>query len=213
MFWNTLDRPRKILLKRIAEIMPVPDSYLAGGTALALILGHRKSIDFDWFTPSEFEPEIIMRDLSALGKIKITETKKGTFHGFIDRVRVTWLYYPNPLLKPLISIDNVYGLRLASLTDIAIMKWAAVSQRGARKDFIDLYCICQHGYNLEEILNLLPQKYPKININYYHMIKSLSFFDDAERENMPVMVKQIEWPLVKKYFLDMQKCLLKRITP
>ena len=92
------------------------------------------------------------------------------------------------------------------------MKWATVSQRGARKDFIDLYYICQYGYNLEDILNLLPKKYPKTDINYYHMIKSLSFFDDAERETMPVMMEKIEWPLVKEYFLGIQKNLLKRIT-
>jgi len=212
LFWNTLDRPRKILLTRLAANIPVSASYLTGGTALALILGHRKSIDFDWFTPNEFEPGILLRDLSVLGKVKVAETKKGTFHGFIDGIRVTWLMYPNPLLNPLINVKDVLGLQLASLTDIAVMKWATVSQRGARKDFIDLYYICQYGYNLEDILNLLPKKYPKTDINYYHMIKSLSFFDDAERETMPVMMEKIEWPLVKEYFLGIQKNLLKRIT-
>ncbi len=138
----------------------------------------------------EFEPGILLRDLSVLGKVKVAETKKGTFHGFIDGIRVTWLMYPNPLLNPLINVKDVPGLQLASLTDIAVMKWATVSQRGARKDFIDLFYICQYGYNLEGILNLLPKKYPKTDINYYHMIKSLSFFDDAERETMPVMMEK-----------------------
>lgn len=109
MFWNTLDRPRKILLTRLAANIPVSASYLTGGTALALILGHRKSIDFDWFTPNEFEPGILLRDLSVLGKVKVAETKKGTFHGFIDGIRVTWLMYPNPLLNPLINVKDVLG--------------------------------------------------------------------------------------------------------
>lgn len=212
MFWKTLDRSRKDFLAKLAANMPVPGSYLAGGTALALILGHRKSIDFDWFTPNEFDPGILLRDLTALGKVKVAETKRGTFHGFIDGIRVTWLHYPNPLLKPLIAVGDIPGLRLASLTDIAVMKWTAVGQRGARRDFIDLYCIHRHGCNLEGLLALLPEKYPETDINYYHMIKSLSYFDDAERETMPVMMEEIEWPAVKEYFLGVQKKLLKIIT-
>jgi len=212
LFWSTLDRSRKNLLTKLAANMPVPGSYLAGGTALALMLGHRKSIDFDWFTPNEFEPGILLRDLSALGKVKVAETKKGTFHGFLDGIRVTWLRYPNPLLKPLISVEEVPGLRLASLTDIAVMKWVAVSQRGARKDFIDLYCLCRQGCNLADLLALLPEKYPGADINYYHLVKSLSYFDDAERETMPVMLERIEWPAVKEFFLGVQKKLLKITT-
>lgn len=144
--------------------------------------------------------------------VRVAETKKGTFHGFINGVRVTWLYYPNPLLKPLLNVEDIAGLRLASLTDIAVMKWAAVSQRGARKDFIDLYCICRHGCNLEDLFALLAEKYPAADINYYHMIKSLSYFNDAERETMPALTGRIEWPAVKEYFLEVQKKLLKIIT-
>jgi hypothetical protein len=133
-------------------------------------------------------------------------------NGFIDGIRVTWLHYLNPLLKPLIDVEDVPGLRLASLTDIAVMKWTAVSQRGTLKDFIDLYCICRGGCNLEDMLALLPEKYPGTDINYYHMVKSLSYFDDAERETMPVVMKKIKWPAVKEYFLDIQKTFLKTIT-
>lgn len=103
-------------------------------------------------------------------------------------------------------------MRLASLIDIAVMKWAAVSQRGARKDFIDLYYICRHGYDLKDLLALLPEKYPETNINYYHMIKSLSYFDDAERETMPEMMEKTGWPAVKEYFLGLQRSLLKSLT-
>lgn len=96
MFWNTLDRSRKSLLAKLAAGMPVPGSYLARGTALALILGHRKSIDFDWFTPNDFQTGVLLRDLAMLGKVKVGEIRKGTFHGFVDGIRVTWLWYPNP---------------------------------------------------------------------------------------------------------------------
>jgi len=211
VFWDALDRPRHDLLCRIVKNMPVPGSYLAGGTALALMLGHRKSIDFDWFSPEQFDPEQLYYRLSSLGRTRIAETRQGTFHGFVRDIRITWLHYPNPLLEPLIAAEDVPGFFLASLKDIAVMKWVAVSSRGARKDFIDLYSICRSGCDLEELLSVLPHKYPGADINSYHMVKSLSYFDDAEREVMPVMLKDISWQSVKEYFLARQKRLLNRI--
>ena len=211
MFWDVLDRPRHDLLSRIVKNMPVPGSYLAGGTALALMLGHRKSIDFDWFSPERFDPEQLYYRLSPLGRTRIAETRQGTFHGFVRDIRITWLHYPNPLLEPLIAAEGVPGFFLASLKDIAVMKWVAVSSRGARKDFIDLYSICRSGWDLEELLSVLPHKYPGADINLYHMVKSLSYFDDAEREVMPVMLKDISWQSVKEYFLARQNRLLNRV--
>lgn len=210
MYWNILDQPRQTILKKIIQIMPVADSYLAGGTALALLFGHRESFDFDWFTAHEFDPEDIYQELSQIGKVKITETKKGTFHALLDDVQVSWLHYPNPILAPLIKTKEMPGLNLASLTDIALMKWAAISYRGAKKDFIDLYVILQQENDLALLLNLLSPKYPKAEINYYHMIKSLSHFEEAEREVVPRMKISLEWSLVKEYFLQRQKELLKK---
>jgi hypothetical protein len=212
VFWCVLDQPRQALLKKLTTAMPVPSSYLAGGTALALLLGHRISVDFDWFTPAKFDPAIIERNLSWQNKVMVTETRRGTFHGLVDGIQVTWLWYPNPLLKPLITVDEFPGLNLASLLDIGLMKLVAASQRGARKDFIDLYMICQQEYSLEAMLALLPQKFPESQLNYYHIIKSLSFFDDAEREAMPTMRIPLEWQIVKEYFLRCQKKLLAKAS-
>ncbi|MEW5954591.1 MAG: nucleotidyl transferase AbiEii/AbiGii toxin family protein [Bacillota bacterium] len=211
MFWDVLDKSRRDLLTRTVKNMPVHCSYLAGGTALALILGHRKSIDFDWFSPVDFDLEQLYQSLSHLGRIRIAETRQGTFHGFVDGIRVTWLHYPNPLLEPLIAVEDIPGFHIASLKDIALMKWAAISSRGARKDFIDLYSICRNGCDLEELVPLLTYKYPGVDINLYHMIKSLSYFDDAEREVMPLMLQDISWQSAKEYFLAGQKRLLNKI--
>lgn len=188
--------------------MPISGSYLAGGTALALILGHRESIDFDWFSPNDFDPEELEKALSSIGKVKTIESKKGTYHGFMDGVRVTWLKYPNPLIEPLKVISACYDLLIPSITDIGIMKVAAVSHRGAKKDFIDLFTICKNGKSLEELLNLLPKKFPGADINFYHTIKSLSYFDDAEREQMPIMRDKISWDAIKEFFLKEQTRLL-----
>jgi len=211
VFWDVLDQSSRDLLSRIVSHMPVPGSYLAGGTALALLLGHRKSVDFDWFSPAQFDPEELYYRLSSLGRTRIAETRQGTFHGFVNDIRITWLHYPNPLLAPLVAVEDLPGFSLASLKDIAIMKWVEISGRGARKDFIDLYCICRSGYDLEELLAVLPHKYPGADINSYHLVKSLSYFDDAEREIMPVMLKDIPWQMVKEYFLARQTGLLNKI--
>lgn len=211
MLWEILDQPRQEILKKVVRVMPVPQSYLAGGTGLALLLGHRESIDFDWFTPVDFDPEVIHQALSNIGKVKISETKKGTFHGLVDNIQVTWLWYPNPLNEQLISSSDIPGFNIASVIDIGLMKWNAICNRGARKDFIDLYFICQEGIIMANLLDLLPKKFPGVDLNYYHLIKSLTYFEDAERELMPVMKKPIEWDDVKSYFQMIQKELLEKI--
>jgi hypothetical protein len=211
VFWEILDKPRQVLLSRLVSEMDVPESYLAGGTALALMIGHRDSYDFDWFTPKEFDPEDVYRSLSRLGDSMITDMKKGTLHALVDGIRVTWLWYPNPLLEPLIHEDEVRGLKMASLLDIGLMKWSAISGRGAMRDFVDLYMICQKGYGLKEMLGLFSEKYPNANINYYHMVKSLSYFEDAENDLMPRMLIPIKWDQVKDFFLAEQKELLDRV--
>lgn len=210
--WETLGSERKAFLKRLLSNMPVPGSYLAGGTALALILGHRESLDFDWFSPEDFDPAELLHRLSKLGTVMVSDMQKGTFHGILDGVRLTWLHYPNPLLADLIQTEEMPGLKLASLLDMGLMKWVAISQRGARKDFIDLYMICNREHGLDRMVEHLPQKYPGVELNFYHMIKSLSYFDDAEREPLPRMHIQLPWYEIKSYFLREQKKLLQEYT-
>lgn len=208
MFWNILDQPRQLLLKKIAGALPLPGSYLAGGTALALLIGHRYSVDLDWFSPQDFDPGKLGSKLKCLGEVRIAETSSGTFHGWVDNIQVTWLRYPNPLIEPLVESEDMPGLKLASLVDIGLMKWAAVSDRGARKDFFDLYALEKRGVTAERLYPLLAVKYPKANINYYHMIKSLAYFDDAEREALPVLLEEADWEEVKVYFRGVQAKLL-----
>ncbi|MEW6624766.1 MAG: nucleotidyl transferase AbiEii/AbiGii toxin family protein [Bacillota bacterium] len=212
MFWEILDKPRQVLLKKLVNNMKVPESYLAGGTALALMIGHRESYDFDWFTPKEFDPEYVYRDLSNIDNSMVTDMKRGTLHALVNGIRVTWLWYPNPLLKPLLDDEQVAGLKMASLLDIGMMKWSAISGRGAMRDFIDLYMICQKGYSMIDMLGLLPAKYPNTNINYYHMVKSLSYFEDAENDLMPKMLIPLKWEDVKDFFLRTQRDLLGKVT-
>jgi len=142
----------------------------------------------------------------------ITEAKPNTFHGIFNGVQVTWLYYPRPLLDPLVVPADMPNLKISSLLDIGLMKLIAASQRGAKKDFIDLYALEQHGISVSFLISRLSDKYPGSSINYYHIVKSLVFFEDADQEPMPRMLKSIVWNEVKEHFIRLQKPLLDFIS-
>jgi len=211
LHWSTLGVERKSLLKLIVDQMPIAGSYLAGGTALALMLGHRTSIDFNWFSPSNFDSERLARKLTTIKPFEVSEATEGALHGLLGDVRVTWLYYPNPLLDNFVTSVEMINLKLASLKDIGVMKLASLSHRGSAKDFVDLYSIHREGCKLEDLINLLPSKFPEAKINYYHIIKSFSYFEDAEQEPSPMMLIPLEWNELKRFFLEEQTRLLKKI--
>lgn len=207
IFWDVIDYKKRALLKKLIKYIPLTDFYLAGGTALALLLGHRKSFDFDWFSQSKFDTSELLNKLSKLGYTELIEIKKDTLYLFLDNVQLTWLYYPYPLIDSVIKVE---GINLASLTDIALMKLIAISQRGERKDFIDLYVILQEkrGTDLELLFELLPLKFPEFQINYYHIIKSLTYFEEAETELN--MCNSIDWQEVKDFFMQEQKKIINK---
>ncbi len=170
--------------------------YLAGGTALAIILGHRLSVDLDWFTRKRFaDPMRLAAELRDDGiQLKTTRVERGTLHGHIDDVRVSLLEYRYPLLAPVI-VWSEHQCALVSLDDIACMKLSAISQRGARKDFVDLYALVQRHRPLDELLKLYQKKYDTTDIG--HVLVSLAYFDDAERERMPKMLWDVSWQDLK----------------
>jgi hypothetical protein len=166
---------------------------LAGGTALAIQMGHRESIDLDWFSEGAFEIGKIKGQLSELGKLRVEAEEVGTLHASLDQVRVTFLNYPYSLLFPLIEFEG--GL-LADERDIAAMKLDAIASRGSKKDFIDL-CFLLRKYSLEELLIFFKKKYQEVDYNQLHLLKSLSYFEDAEQDPMPKMLQVINWEEVK----------------
>lgn len=208
MFWEVINSEEEKVLKRIVADLPVDESYLAGGTGLALLLGHRKSIDFDWFTPAEFEPAELENKLASIGTLMVLKSKAGTFHALLDQIRITWLHYPYPHIHPPLNVSQLPGLKIASLTDIGIMKWIAISQRGTKKDFIDLYFILQEGLSLDGLMTFLPEKFPQKNLNFYHLIRSLGYFEDAEKQEHLNMLKQVSWQQVKSFFTTEKNRLL-----
>lgn len=193
MHRDILESDTKRVLETLVRADVLQDFYLVGGTALALQYGHRKSIDLDFFSPHDFLLPGLRANMAVLGDYTLENEAPGTLDGVLDNVKLTFLRYPYPPLFPLIMWE---GISLADPRDIACMKIDAISARGSKKDFIDLYVLLEQ-YSLKEILTMFEEKYADIHYNTLHLLKSLTYFEDAETEPMPVMLRPIEWNAVK----------------
>lgn len=157
MYWEILDPSRKKILPRLA-FLKSSGFYLAGGTALALHLGHLKSIDFDFYTRENFnEMQIEQNLVRKLVPIKITQRSAGTLIGQTGPIDLSFFHYPYSLLEQPVETES---LNIGSVPDIAAMKVIAISQRGLRRDFLDLYVIANQ-YGLEKIMEWAQKKYPQ----------------------------------------------------
>jgi hypothetical protein len=178
--------------------------YLAGGTALAIYFGHRRSVDLDWFTPQPIaDPMALAQRLRDSGLIfKTGQTAPGTLYGEIGGVRVSFLEFRYPLLQPL-TIWVEPNCRLASLDDLGCMKLSAIAQRGSRKDFYDVHALLSRHRPLAELLTLYQQKFQVSDIS--PVLYGLAYFDDADSEPVPTMLVKTSWKQVKKDVLQWVK--------
>ncbi len=184
------------VLRELAPLISSRQFYLGGGTALAIHLGHRLSIDLDWFTQGNIaDPLRFAQELRDEGASLITGSiERGTLHGMMEMVQVSFMEYHYPLLEPPIPWPD-FACPLASVADLACMKLSAVAQRGSRKDFIDIFALASN-LSLKEMLSLYQRKYSVKDIS--HVLYGLSYFDDAEREISPRLLWDMDWKVVKK---------------
>ncbi len=184
------------VLNWVGGLLTPPHFYLAGGTAVAIYYGHRRSVDLDWFTSRPLaDPLQFAGLLQGQGVPFVTEsTDQGTLHGQVNGIRVSFLEYHYPLLRPCVEWPE-HSCRLASLDDLACMKLAAVAQRGLRKDFIDIYTLALHHKPLEELLPLYQEKYQTENI--LPVLMGLVYFEDADEEPDPPLWN-VPWSEVKQ---------------
>lgn len=201
MHEETLYLKTKNALEKVRAEELLQSFYLAGGTALALQLGHRKSIDLDFFS-QKYPPHEQL--LQALKKYQptIVQQSTGTLDIFINEVKISFFEYVYPLLENTIKYKE---LEIASPLDIACMKISAISQRGSKKDFVDLYFLLQK-YTLDELFTAFEKKYKGIKYQRLHILKSLVYFDDAESDPEPDYIKPVKWE-------DVKKLLLKSVVP
>lgn len=203
MYWNIIDEDRYQLLKKITETISIPNYYMIGGTALSIQLGLRESFDFDFCVPDYFNNEVLLQELQTLGKIEIKQNQKGTCDIILNGVQVSFFYYPNSIIKELITTKEIPKLKMASVLDIAVMKVAAIGGRGA--NFFDLYNIMnQYDITIDELTTGLIQKCGD-KINYVNTIMGLSYFEDAEQEILPKTFVPYNWEEIKRFFIKFQK--------
>lgn len=183
MFYNILDKKRKDILPLLKSLKR--DFYLAGGTALALQIGHRDSIDFDFFCDVNIDTEELferLKEIFAEHNVQKIQEEKNTLAIIVDNdIKISFFTYRYPLLKP--KIDEEY-IELASVEDIACMKLSAIVSRSTQKDYIDLYFVLQN-HKLSQLLEMTNDKFTNLDTNL--IIKSLTYFDDMVEE--PIMFK------------------------
>jgi len=210
--WDILDdKDRQELLPKLA-FLKEEGFYLAGGTGLALQIGHRTSLDFDFYKKEEFSPgELQNIIVSRFGVNRVKTTNMTTsFLGLeIDGIEVTFFLYPYNLVDKLLEPEFGY---LASIKDIGAMKLIAIVQRGTKRDFIDIYCLIKQ-FGLKTLLEVVQKKYP--GYNTYVGLQALLYFKDAEKsdeyKNRFNPLNKFDWPKIKQYIAKQVFALQKKL--
>jgi len=181
------------LLKTISAQPEVQDTRLVGGTALALQYGHRQSVDLDFFGRLPEDKDTLIDTLKRIGEVMVFNRSKSILQMVVNQVKVDFVDYSRYswIDEPV----NGDGFVLASDKDIAALKVNAIIGRGTRKDFVDLYALLQH-YSLPEIMDFYRQKYPEFS--EYRALLSMTYFEDAEMQDMPLMFIDTPWEAMKK---------------
>jgi hypothetical protein len=184
------------LLRAISQSLTESDFYLAGGTALALLEGHRISVDIDLFSASFEDPGRLLSTVEqAFPDAVTTLVAPRTLYLRIAGTSVSFLGYDYESVAPQLKPDPEL-LPFASREDIAAMKLAAIASRGSRKDFVDLWWLATRHWPLSECLELYQKKYASRDIG--HVVRSLTYFDDAEEEPPLRLLAEIDWETVKR---------------
>ncbi len=192
--YQTVEDSTLGLLKALASKDYMKQFALVGGTALALQLGHRKSVDLDFFTIEDFDANILYEYLAEDFNItQVTVKLRQTLILEIDYVKVDCIGFKHPFIRPIHSIEDI---QILDIEDIAPMKLDALSARGAKKDFYDIYFLLQR-YSLSQLLDFYREKYEHDTI--FHVIRSLTYFEDAEEDADPIVFDSaITWESVKR---------------
>lgn len=199
LHWNTITPTMRAVWDGFLQSELAGEFYLAGGTALALQLGHRHSVDLDFFSATQ-------SDILAL-----TEPLKHAFHDFqllqvqnpwgnliltVENIRVGFYAYGYQMVNPLV-ISGAY--KLADRVDIGLMKFDALFSRASRKDFHDIYALCQR-IALKDLLALATVKYPDFRDFEIQAAKRMVYFERAEVESPLPLIEPVEWQTVKQWF-------------
>lgn len=182
------------------------DFYLAGGTALALQIGHRISVDFDFFSQSEI-PENVLEELKEIFsnyRITVSVNNPEELTVFLNETKITFIKYPFPVIKPIIEYQ---GIRLLDVKEIGATKAYVIGRRGDFKDYVDLYYILSEGHSsLDEIINLAEVKYQN-EFNSRLFLEQLVYLEDIEETQLIFLKKQVTKKELEKFFEEAAKSI------
>jgi predicted nucleotidyltransferase component of viral defense system len=197
--WEALTENTRSAFFLLQEPAYIHRYYLAGGTGLALHLGHRFSVDLDFF--SEHPDALSAEERSAIRQtlndptLEISQDTEGTFTCIWNGVGISFFRLDHyPIVLPMPQLN---GIRIASVEEIGAMKLAAILGRGTRKDFVDLYFILQH-VSLEDLFKIAAVKYARVKSFAMNTARAMAYFEDAEALPMPHMIDPTPWTQMKR---------------
>lgn len=200
IYLNSLPEVSTKVILKLAKLPIWNDFYLAGGGGLALQINHRISVDFDLFSYTnrltDIERERLKKIFSDSESITIRTSKDWTLEVVLNGVLISFFYYDYPLVEPLLKFNSI---KIASLSDIGLMKLASIVGRGSKKDFIDIYFILKEHTSLEQLLILSKEKFKEVPSFDIQALQALVYFEDAELERTPKMIREVNWGEVKDF--------------
>lgn len=197
MFTRTLPHTAQNALALLGQSRFLQHTYLAGGSALALHLGHRYSVDFDFFSRKPINAKQLAEKLTGIGTFKTQMTDKKTLIGEFNAIKFSLFHYDYPLIA---KLHQFKGISIADPADIAGMKIVAICDRGTKKDYVDLYFLAKERFSWEKMFDIYQKKYKLLANNIYTIITAMRYFAEAEETEMPKMIKQVSWQEIKKFF-------------
>ncbi len=192
---EAINKKTKSILAKIAKLDFIDKFYLAGGTALAVQIGHRESVDLDFFSYTKFSVHKLKQELSIAGILAVDYEDEDTLVGMLDDVKISFFHYSYEQSYALVKFEDIF---LASEQDIAAMKLDTISARGSKKDFVDIYFLLKK-YSLNQLVEFFENKYKNIQYNKLHILKSLVYFDDANGDPDPLMLVDFDWNETKSF--------------
>jgi len=194
---EVISRQVEHTLRNLKTLGVLGPCYLAGGTGLALHLGHRRSQDLDFMSREPVKATALIQKMQTLAGFALASQAQETVHAIVQGIKLSFLAYPYALLFPFATF---LGVNVADPRDIACMKLSAIASRGTKRDFVDLY-VSARQYGLTQLLELFRKKYAQVNQSLVHVLKSAAYFEDAEKDPMPDMLEPLSWEEVKRFFL------------
>jgi len=196
MFEDAVSDKTLSLIRSIGD--GIKGFYLAGGTGLALQLGHRVSEDLAFFPDEAFETKA----METFKPDKIISMRPQTLHCIKEGVRLSFLFYDVPQRYP---VHLWQGIHVAAWQDIVAEKIKTLSQRGAKRDFWDVYSVIKLRSSIQEVGSLFVDRFQDVGINRYHVLKTLAYFEDAENDPDPILLsdeKAPDWDQIRQFFID-----------